>query len=284
MAGTLYVVATPIGNLEDISARALRVLREVAVIAAEDTRRTAHLLHRFGLTTPTTSFHEHNAKSKAVGLTDRLLAGDDVAVVSDAGTPGISDPGPELVRRARELGIQVVPIPGPSALVSALSVSGFTGDSFVFLGFPPSRGKLRTRWMDRVEASAAITELVVFYEAPHRIDSTLDDLRKRLGAVDVVLARELTKLHEELIFGVLTDLRPPTVRGEFVVVIDIGHSTKFAPANSATTPDRLRSEFCALTEDEGYTRRGAIAALSRRHGLSSRAVFDMLEASKLSAI
>src|SRR3954470_6188089 len=153
MAGTLFVVATPIGNLEDISARALRVLREVSLIAAEDTRHTGHLLQRFGLTTRTTSFHEHSDKGKAAELIERLKRGESVALVSDAGTPTISDPGIQLVRLARDAGIRVEPVPGASAAIAALSASGFSAsDGFVFLGFPPSKGGDRRAWFDRFEA------------------------------------------------------------------------------------------------------------------------------------
>ena len=181
MAGTLFVVATPIGNLDDISARALRVLSEVSLIAAEDTRRTNHLLQRFGLTTRSTSFHEHNAASKGPSLLDRLRAGESIALVSDAGTPGISDPGQELVALALDAGVQVTPIPGPSALTAALSVCGLPGDGFVFLGFPPSKGPPRNAWFDRFRAAAAVVPLVVFYEAPHRIVKTMDELGGRFG-------------------------------------------------------------------------------------------------------
>src|SRR5262245_42982676 len=162
MSGTLFVVATPIGNLEDITLRALRILREVAIIAAEDTRRTAHLLSRHAISTPTTSLHEHNESKKSATLVARLLRGENVALVSDAGTPTVSDPGSELIRTAIDAGIRVEPIPGPSAVLSALAVSGFPTDAFTFLGFPPQRASDRTAWFDRVRDAGGT---IVFFEA-----------------------------------------------------------------------------------------------------------------------
>src|SRR5215831_7262622 len=173
MPGTLFVVATPIGNLEDISARALRVLSTVGLIAAEDTRRTAQLIGRYGITTPTTSVHKHNEGLKSRRLLDRLKAGEDVAMVTDAGTPGLSDPGGQLVSLALEAGIRVEPIPGPSAVLALLSVCGLSDGAFTFLGFPPTRSKDRERWFDELRS---MRHPVVFFEAPHRIVSTLKEL------------------------------------------------------------------------------------------------------------
>jgi len=173
MPGTLFVVATPIGNLEDITVRALRVLREVAVIAAEDTRRTAHLLARHAITTPTTSLHQHNEPAKSAAIINRLQRGDAVALVSDAGTPTVSDPGSQLIREAIAAGIRVEPVPGPSAVLAALTASGFETDSFTFLGFPPTGAKHRKLWFERARA---VGGTVVFFEAPHRIAATLADL------------------------------------------------------------------------------------------------------------
>src|SRR5471032_1610536 len=174
MPGTLFVVATPIGNLEDITVRALRVLREVAVIAAEDTRRTAHLLARHAITTSTTSLHEHNEAGKSGAMVARLLGGDDIALVSDAGTPTVSDPGGRLIRAAIDAGIRVEPIPGPSAILAALAASGLPTEAFSFLGFPPTRSKDRKQWFDRV---ALLRGTIVFFEAPHRIQATLHELQ-----------------------------------------------------------------------------------------------------------
>src|SRR5215471_10179569 len=193
MPGTLFVVATPIGNLEDITARALRTLREVALIAAEDTRRTSHLLARYSIHTPTTSLHEHNERQKAAALIDRLKRGEDVALVSDAGTPVVSDPGQHLIRTAIDAGIRIEPIPGPSAVMAALAASGLAADTFTFLGFPPIRSKDRADWFERLRTAQGT---VVFFEAPHRIGPTLEELLAKIGDRPAVVCRELTKVHE----------------------------------------------------------------------------------------
>src|SRR3954451_16638079 len=190
MPGTLFVVATPIGNLEDITVRALRVLREVAVIAAEDTRRTAHLLARHAITTRTTSLHEHNEAQKSPSLVARLVAGEAVALVSDARTPTVSDPGGRLISAAIEAGVRVEAIPGPSSILAALASSGLATDSFTFLGFPPTRSKDRKLWFAKARA---VGGTIVFFEAPHRLRLTLEELRRSVGECDVVVARELTK-------------------------------------------------------------------------------------------
>lgn len=279
MAGTLFVVATPIGNLEDITARALRVLREVPLIAAEDTRRTAKLLARHGIATPTTSLHEHNERQKSAELVARLTAGDSIALVSDAGTPTVSDPGGLLVAAAAAAGIRVEPIPGPSAITTLLSGCGFQVEGFTFLGFPPTKQSERAAWLERLAASAPCA---VFYESPHRITFTLNDLKRTVGDVPVVVGRELTKTHEEWLRGhvseVLEQMGEPV--GEFAVAALIGHSTDQNLSASAPTPASIRAEFGHITDIDGLTRRQAIARLSRDHNLSAREVFDLLEQSK----
>jgi len=280
MPGTLFVVATPIGNLEDITVRALRVLRSVAVIAAEDTRRTAQLLARHAITTPTTSLHEHNESGKAPAIVGRLARGEDVAIVSDAGTPTVSDPGGRLIRAAIDAGIRVEPIPGASAVLAALAVAGFDTDAFAFFGFPPTRSADRKRWFDRL---AAIRGTVVFFEAPHRIASTLDELRRTIGDCEVVVARELTKVHEQLVRGPISDVavRLSEVKGELTVVVDIGQSANIQPA-AAVTPEGLTVEFGELTKSTRLTRRAAIAQLARRHQLPPNEVYRILETAKKS--
>src|SRR5215472_2777355 len=222
MPGTLFIVATPIGNLEDITARALRVLREVALIAAEDTRRTSHLLARYAIATPTTSLHEHNETRKTPALIARLQSGDNIALVSDAGTPLVSDPGQHLIRTAIHAGVRVESIPGPSAVVTALAASGFDTQPFLFLGFPPTRSFDRNKWLERL-ASAGAT--VVFFESPHRIRQTLEDIRTRVGDIRIVLARELTKVHEQLVRGPISEVLTcvNVDIGEATIVADIGH-------------------------------------------------------------
>ena len=221
MPGTLFVVATPIGNLEDITARALRVLRQVRLIAAEDTRRTGHLLSRYAIATPTTSFHQHNESAKIGSVIARLERGDEVALVSDAGTPTISDPGQRLIRAAIDAGIRVEPIPGPSAAVTALAASGIAGQTFTFLGFPPTKAKDRADWLEELRSAG---RPVVFFEAPHRIKETLSQIARLVGNRQVSIARELTKAHEEFVRGPINDVleRLPPALGEFTVVLDIG--------------------------------------------------------------
>lgn len=284
MAGTLFIVATPIGNLEDISARAIRVLGEVSLIAAEDTRRTNHLLQRFGVTTRCTSFHEHNAKSKAPDLVGRLLGGESIALVTDAGTPGISDPGQDLVRLARDAGVSVIPVPGASAVTAALSVCGFNGDAFIFLGFPPSKGTERRRWFERLEAAREVVPLAVFYEAPHRIRRTLDEVSSRLGGVRVFIGRELTKAHEEHIVGLITEIADLHELGEFACVLEFGGTTNIGTPPSAPDASAMWLEFCHMTTNSECSRRQAIAALSRKYRLSARAVYAMVESAKVSPV
>jgi 16S rRNA (cytidine1402-2'-O)-methyltransferase len=280
MAGTLFVVATPIGNLEDISARALRVLREVDVIAAEDTRRTAQLLTRFGIATKTTSLHAHNEQTRGPQLLTRLQAGESVALVSDAGTPGISDPGSQLVADAADAGIPVVAIPGASALTTLLSVVGSDASRFTFLGFPPTGSKDRKIWFDLLAGSSP---MAVFYEAPHRILATLGEIRSVLGDASIVLGRELTKVHEELVRGSITLVLSRLVepRGEFVVAVmvpDPSHQEVLVPPDAS----QLWSEFCDMTNNGGSTRRQAIASLSRKYRMSAGSVYDMVEEAKKS--
>lgn len=216
----MFLIATPIGNLEDITQRALRVLREVQVVAAEDTRRTRRLLEHFGLTTAVVSLFEHNERARIPGLLKRLSGGESVAVVTDAGSPGISDPGYPLVRAAIEAGLRVESIPGPSAVIAALQVSGLPTDAFVFVGFLPPKGAARRR---RLEELAQRRETIVAFESPHRIDSCLADLEAVWGERPMVLARELTKLHEQVLRGSPREVRAALTaaerRGEIVLVL-----------------------------------------------------------------
>lgn len=220
MTGTLYVVATPIGNLEDVSLRALRVLKEVDLVACEDTRRTRVLLARYAIGTPTTSYFEHNKLRKGPYLLGLLAAGKSVALVSDAGTPGISDPGVHLVRAARAAGVVVVPVPGPSAMIAALSAAGLPADRFAFDGFLPVKPGRR---LNRLRALRELGTTVVVYESPHRIAATLEALHEVFGEVAVVVARELTKQFEEIVSATpsehLARLAASPVRGEFTLVI-----------------------------------------------------------------
>ena len=218
MSGTLYVVATPIGNLEDITLRALRLLREVEVIAAEDTRRTGRLLSHHAIATATVSFHEHNTRTRVPQLIRRLEAGESIALVTDAGTPGISDPGLELVQAAIAQGIAVDPVPGASAPIAALIASGFPLVPFTMFGFAPSKSNARKRWLAEI---AGTPHTFSFFDTPHRIIETLHDASDVLGKRPIIVGRELTKLHQEFYRGtsesVAASLSSP--RGEFTVVV-----------------------------------------------------------------
>src|ERR1051325_6838798 len=203
MTGTLYLVATPIGNLADITHRALQILKDVALIACEDTRHTRKLLQHYGIDTKTISYHEHNEQQRAAELIDLLKQGNDVAVVSDAGTPSISDPGFRLVRAAIENEVPVVPVPGPSAVISALIAAGLPTDEFFFAGFLPSKSNARRTRLSELQS---VPGTLIFYEAPHRLSTTLKDAYEILGEREAVVARELTKLHEEIRRGKLSEL------------------------------------------------------------------------------
>ena len=280
MPGTLFVVATPIGNLEDITVRALRVLREVSVIAAEDTRRTAHLLSRYAITTPTTSLHEHNERGKSASLVARLQRGESVALVSDAGTPTVSDPGGLLIRAAIGAGVRIEPLPGPSAVLTALAASGLPTDSFSFQGFPPTRSKDRKSWFARLRE---LRGTIVFFESPHRIESTLRDLHRELGDWPVVVGRELTKIHEEFVRGPISEIVHGEFhgRGEFTVVIDIGLLPEHISVVAPILTD-IVAEFGVMTKTNGLTRRMAINAIAKRHSLAPNRVYKILEEAKKS--
>ena len=276
MPGTLFVVATPIGNLEDITLRALRVLREVGIIAAEDTRRTAHLLARHAITTPTTSLHTHNESAKADALIERLRRGEHVAVVSDAGTPTVADPGSRLIRKAIDAGIRVEPVPGPSAVLAALAASGFETTRFTFLGFPPTKVNDRRLWFER---AVEINGIAIFFEAPHRIEATLSDLKRFAGDCEVAIGRELTKVHETMVRGHISQVIQSFngVRGELTIVADL-HDRGEVPREDVD----LVAEFGEMTVNKGLTKRQAIGMIARRHGMAPNDVYARLEEAKKS--
>lgn len=274
MPGSLYVVSTPIGNLDDITLRALKVLKSVTIIAAEDTRRSAMLLRHFGITTSLTSLHEHNERRKLPGLLAALARGDNVALVSDAGTPVISDPGQQLVLAATEQGFPVVPIPGPSALLAALAISGLPVDTFVFLGFPPTRPQRRAAWLATL---AAEPRTVVFFEAPHRIRRTLADISHGLVNRPITVCRELTKLHEEMVHSTSQDIlaKLPKEKGEFTVVV--GPQAPSETPQKDTGDQEIYDIFYQLTKSEGFPRRPAIAETAKIFGLSTKSVYAAVE-------
>lgn len=269
--GTLYVVATPIGNLEDITLRALRALKEADLIACEDTRHSQKLLEHYGIHKPLVSYHEHNEAARAAELIDQLRSGASIALITDAGTPLISDPGYRIVQAATAEGLTVTPIPGPAAAVAALSASGLPTDSFRFGGFFPPKASQRVKLLSSLAAESAT---LIFYEAPHRIVQTLEDVLKTLGNRRIVVARELTKVHEEFARGtvetVLAGMRSrPVVKGEMTVLIAKGDER--APFVESI-PDAV-----ARLEREGLPRMDAIKRVSRERGLSKRDVYREVE-------
>jgi 16S rRNA (cytidine1402-2'-O)-methyltransferase len=276
MAGTLYLVATPIGNLEDITQRALRVLGEVELIACEDTRHTRVLLNHYGIKTHTLSYHEHNERERAVELGERLESGASIAIVSDAGTPGINDPGFRLVREAIKRGAQVVPVPGPVALINALVASGLPTDQFYFGGFLPARSTQRRA---RLNELRALSSTLIFYEAPHRLADALADAREILGEREAVIARELTKLHEEITRGRLSELAgrfasaDATARGEIVLLID---RAVIESEDSAALPVADIAERVDALERDGLDPRAALKRVAREMGLSRSEAYRRL--------
>jgi len=275
MAGILYVVATPIGNLEDVTLRALRVLRDVSLVAAEDTRRTARLLQHYSISTPATSLHEHNEREKTPKLIERLARGESIALVSDAGTPVVSDPGETLIAAARNAGVRVESIPGPSAVMAAIAASGLPAREFCFVGFPPHRSKDRREWLRRLLSES---RLVVFFEAPHRIIGTLTDIAAVAGASRVIgVARELTKIHEELVVQPISALLLRFVDpvGEFTVLLPPGGPADIA-ARPEPTEESLGLEFGELTKNKRLKRREALKILADRHGLTVNQLYKRL--------
>jgi 16S rRNA (cytidine1402-2'-O)-methyltransferase len=278
--GTLFVVATPIGHLEDITLRALRILKTVQLVAAEDTRRTGNLLRHYQIETPILSVHEHNEQARVARLLQRLGAGDSIALVTDAGTPGVSDPGATLVAAVREAGFKVEPIPGPSAVVTAMSAAGFRSEGFCFLGFAPVKSKARKTWLEAAVADSK-QRAVVFFEAPHRVRKTLEDLVV-LGDSPIMVARELTKIHEEFITGTPSALLDhfSAPQGEFTLVILPGSAS--AKAEEPSTDEDIAELFGRLTESGDFTsKRETARAVAERLGLTTKVVYDALERDKI---
>jgi 16S rRNA (cytidine1402-2'-O)-methyltransferase len=269
MPGILYIVATPIGNLEDITLRAVRVLKEVDLIAAEDTRHTQVLLNHYDIHTPLTSYHEHNERTKAQPLVERLVRGDSIALVCDAGTPAISDPGYRLVIEATRAGIRVVPLPGASALAAVLSASGLPTDRFVFEGFLPAKKQERKI---KLQTLGNESRTLVFYEAPHRLMESLQDLQQALGDREIVLAREVSKVHEEFLRGavsqIIAQLAGQTVKGEITLVV---HG---ATEESDVAEEELKGEIRQLAEG-GMGVKAISEFLSDRYHLSRRKIYQL---------
>jgi len=277
--GTIYLVATPIGNLEDITLRALRILKEADLIACEDTRQTQKLLNHFGITTPTISYHEHNEAARAKELAAQAQQGRTIAIVSDAGMPAISDPGYRIVLQALERKVPVIPIPGPSALLAGLAASGLPTDSFRFHGFLPARQGQRRRILEEIRLSS---QTEVFYEAPHRVIETLQDIVAVLGpSRPVVIARELTKLHEEFLRGRAQDLfaqlQQKEVRGEITLLI--GKADERAESTVSTT-QTLRQRMAELMHEQNLDEKAALKVVAKERGVSKSEAYRQWQQAK----
>jgi 16S rRNA (cytidine1402-2'-O)-methyltransferase len=266
--GVLYIVSTPIGNLEDITLRAIRLLKEVGLVAAEDTRHSRNLLNKFDIETPLTSYHDHNKEEKAPVLVAQMLEGKSIALISDAGTPGISDPGYFLINLAIDQKISVVPIPGATAAIAALSISGMPTDSFVFEGFlPPKHGQR----LKRLQALVKEERTIIFYEAPHKIINALEEMLEVLGDRRAVVTRELTKIHEEAIRGTLSEIlkhfETGTIKGEFTVIVR-GYTPE-PHKQDIDTAEYLKN----LILHQGLSKKDAIAAAAEELGLPKKKVY-----------
>jgi len=267
--GILYVVATPIGNLEDISLRAIRILKEVNLIAAEDTRRTRKLLNTYKIATPLISLHEHNEKGKSELIIAKINSGMTVAYVSDAGTPCVSDPGHCLVDFALTENIWVIPIPGPSAVITALSASGFCADSFLFCGFMPARENQRRKFMESLKAEE---RTIVFYESPMRFSDSLKTLREVLGDREIVMARELTKIFEEIKRGKISEFiaGKTKLKGEITIIIQ---GKQKAPVT--LTDEEIINKLKSFSKNKQLSLRDAVAEVVSQTGISKKKVYDL---------
>ncbi len=270
--GRLYLIATPIGNLEDITVRALRLLGEVDLIACEDTRHTAKLLHHYGINKPTLSYHQHNEASRAGELLDRLERGADIALVTDAGTPLVSDPGLRLVSLCLERRIPVSPIPGPSAVIAALAASGLPAEEFVFVGFLPSRPNARRKVLGEL---AHEKRMLALYEAPHRLVDTLSDALQYLGRRQAVIAREMTKVHEEFLRGDLAELlvrvQQKPIRGEITLMV--GPPSPGQQQDEQLSTSRLHERVEQIMREQNIDRKAALKAAARERGLTKREAY-----------
>jgi 16S rRNA (cytidine1402-2'-O)-methyltransferase len=273
------VVATPIGNLEDMTLRAIKILKQVQLVAAEDTRRTGILLRHFEINTPILSVHEHNERARVERIVGRLAKGESVALVTDAGTPGISDPGAALVAAIRTAGFTIEPIPGASAVAAAISASGIQSHGFVFLGFPPIRGKDRKNWLAEV-AEASKSRLVVCFEAPHKLRKTLEELGSYVNR-PIMVARELTKMHEEFVKGTPGELlaRFESPHGEFTLLIPPAEPSELAA--EVVSDEDVLTLFGQITENgSAGTKREVAREVGERLGMTAKQVYEIVERNK----
>jgi len=268
-SGKLYLVATPIGNLEDITYRAVKILQKVDIIAAEDTRKSGILLDKFDINTPMLSYHKFNEKERAGVLTDRIKAGEDVAVISDAGTPGISDPAREIVKKSVELGIKIIPIPGPSAAISALAASGLESTTFSFYGFLPKTENKIIKILENVKFRE---ETSVFYESPRRVCDTLNIIKQVMNNREVVVAKELTKIYEHFFHGtveaVLEMLNEDNLKGEFVIMISGSEDSK-------QVDDITIKELLEELLQQGMTKKSAVEQIVERYDIRKNRVYKI---------
>ena len=275
MNGKLYIVATPIGNLEDITIRALKILKEVDLIAAEDTRQTLKLLNHLEISKPLISYHRHNEDIKTSNLIEKLLEGKNIALVTDAGTPAISDPGEEIVKKAIENNIKIVPIPGACALINALIVSGFSTKQFSFYGFLPLNKKLRKEKFDELKKEK---NTIILYEAPHKLLNTLNDILKNTGNVNIVLAKELTKIHESFIRGRVEDIIRDidSVKGEFIIVIEPNATKKESNDDIKTIEDLYK-----LYKLQGLEKKEIIKKIAKDKNVAKNEIYQYFIEKKL---
>ena len=269
MIGKLYIVATPIGNLEDITLRALRVLKEVDLIAAEDTRQTLKLLNHYEINKPLISYHRHNEETKSEILIEKLRNGENIALVSDAGTPGICDPGEEVIKKAIEDNIEVIPIPGACAMINALIVSGISTKEFEFLGFLPLNKKLRRQKLKEIENSS---KTIIIYEAPHKMKTTLGYLKEILKDRKIVLARELTKIHEEFIRKSIDELLSEidTIKGEMILIIE---GNKIDTEESKNFDEISLEDHYKLYEEKGLNKKEIIKQIAKDRNVNKNEIY-----------
>ena len=269
MNGKLYLVATPIGNLEDITLRAIRILREVDIIAAEDTRHSLKLLNHLEISKPLISYHRHNEEIKSDGLIEKLLNGENIALITDAGTPAISDPGEFIVKKAIENNIEIIPIPGACALINALITSGLDTREFSFYGFLPLNKKLRANKFNELKKDR---KTMILYEAPHKIAATLTDIFKNLGDVNIVLARELTKIHESFIRGKVSEVikKIKEIKGEMIILIEGNNDVDVEESEELSVEEQYM-----LYKKQGLTKNEIIKKIAKNNGVKKNEIYMM---------
>lgn len=271
MNGKIYLVATPIGNLEDMTFRAIKVLKEVDVIAAEDTRHTLKLLNYYEISKPLISYHRHNEDIKTDFLIQKVLNGENIAIVTDAGTPGISDPGEEIVKEAIKNNIDVIPIPGACALINALIVSGLNTKQFTFYGFLPLNKKLRKKSFEKIKKE---NKTIIIYEAPHKINKTLNDILENIGDINCVIAKELTKIHEEFFRGKISEiinlLNEP--KGEYIILLDLNKDDEEENSEIENLTEEEQYEFY---EKQGLSKKEIIKIIAKNKNVNKNEIYQM---------